>query len=747
MSRTGKLEGLLVEALALEGEKREAFVAQQEIAVRDELSSLIASYSEASGFFEDLAANLKLPGTDVIHSESAPLDLTGQTFGQYRIVGLLGGGGMGVVYRAEDTKLRRQAALKFLPESIGQDPNARERFLREARAASALEHPHICTVYEINESTDGRIYLAMALYEGQTVSGALKDGALKPERAVDIALAISEGLAAAHERGITHRDIKPDNIFLTADGGIRILDFGLAKTADSGLITQAGSTLGTAAYMSPEQARGDEVDHRTDIWSLGVVLYEMLSGRRPFQGSFPQAIIYGLLNTDPEPLSVLAPHVPLHLASVVERALNKDAADRFSSCSEMIAQLRGAGAHQAALEEARELVGSAATVQTRVDDGVLHILCVDDEPELELLMRQRFRKRIRSGEWRFEFALNGIEALDVLRRNPDIGLVLTDLNMPKMDGLTLLGELTDIDQPIRTVVVSAYGDLDRIRTAMNRGAFDFVTKPIDFKDLEITVEKAEADLRVLTDALRAQREMASVQQEREVARRIQEAIMPAALPAAEGVEIYGFSAPARDVSGTFFDAFEVEGRLALVQGEVSGRGVSSALLVAMAQTLLRSFVKQGLAPAAALEELNRVPIADGLPHLGLQAFVGLLDPSTRELTYANGGHQKPLIRSADGQIRSLPSVGERLWSTAVTVEESTERLTAGDLLMIASAGVTGARDVSGKALTSEGFAARLREFADLTPKRAIRDVVRGVYNHLGDADPSDDLTLLALRTV
>lgn len=747
MSRTPTLEKLLLEALDLEGEERQVFVARQEITVRDELAALLTSYSEASGYFESLAANLKLPGSDVIHSESAPLDLTGQTFGQYRIIGLLGGGGMGVVYRAEDTKLRRQAALKFLPESIGHDPSARERFLREARAASALQHPHICTVYEINESADGRIYLAMALYEGQTVCDALKEGALRPDRALEIAQAIAEGLAAAHERGITHRDIKPDNVFLTADGGVRILDFGLAKTGDSGLITRAGSTLGTAAYMSPEQARGEEVDHRTDIWSLGVVLYEMLSGRRPFQGSFPQAVIYGLLNTEPEPLSVLAPHVPLHLASVVERALNKDAADRFSSCSEMIAQLRGAGAHQAALEEARELVGSVATLQTRVDDGVLHILCVDDEPELELLMRQRFRKRIRSGEWRFEFALNGVEALDVLRRNPEIGLVLTDLNMPRMDGLTLLGELSDIDQPVRTVVVSAYGDLDRIRTAMNRGAFDFVTKPIDFRDLEITVEKAAADLRVLSGALRAQREMASVQQEREVARRIQEAIMPAALPEAEGVEVYGFSAPARDVSGTFFDAFEVGEKLAVVQGEISGRGVSSALLVAMAQTLLRSFVKQGLAPAAALEELNRVPIADGLPHLGLKAFVGLLDPGSRELTYANGGHQKPFVRSAEGQVRSLESVGEGLWSTPVDVEESTERLDPGDLLLIVSAGVTGARDISGGELAIEGLAARVRSLSDLTPKRAIRDVVRGVYDHLGDADPADDLTLLALRTI
>ncbi len=212
--------------------------------------------------------------------------MIGQTVSHYRILEKLGGGGMGVVYRAEDMRLKRTVALKFLPPALTSDPEARERFINEAQAASALDHPNICTVHDVGDAGDGQTFIVMACYEGDTLKKKIERGPLDVDLALDIAIAVTEGLARAHEAGIVHRDIKPANIFITDRGEAKILDFGLAKLAGQSLLTRSGTTLGTAAYMSPEQARSDQVDGRTDIWSLGVVLYEMLTGRRPFQSDY-----------------------------------------------------------------------------------------------------------------------------------------------------------------------------------------------------------------------------------------------------------------------------------------------------------------------------------------------------------------------------------------------------------------------------------------------------------------------------
>ena len=258
-----------------------------------------------------------------------PAALIGREIAQYTIVGYIGGGGMGVVYKAEDRKLGRFAALKFLPTSVGFDPNARERFMREARSASALDHANICTIYEVNETGAGNIYIAMAFYEGQTLDGLMERGVVEVDRAVDLSIQITDGLAAAHMRGIVHRDMKPANVFVTTDGTVKILDFGLAKTGESAVITQAGALVGTAAFMAPEQAMGAAVDHRADLWALGAMLYEMLAGERPFPGSYPQAIVYGIINSDPEPLSGRRAGLPLQLVQVVEKCLAKDPDRRY----------------------------------------------------------------------------------------------------------------------------------------------------------------------------------------------------------------------------------------------------------------------------------------------------------------------------------------------------------------------------------------------------------------------------------
>jgi Tol biopolymer transport system component len=268
-----------------------------------------------------------------------PAGLIGRVVDHYEIREPLGGGGMGVVYKAEDARLQRTVALKFLPPELTRDPVAKARFLQEARAASALDHPNICTIHEVGETDDGQLFLAMTCYEGETLKKKIERGPLPIDEAVDIARQIAAGLAKAHRLGIVHRDIKPANIMITDDGIVKILDFGLAKLAGAAGLTRAGFCLGTPAYMSPEQARG-EVDHRTDLWSLGVVLYEMLSGTAPFSGDSDQAIIYALLTEEPKPLHEIREDVPVELERILGGMLAKDPGDRYPTVDVAVGDLK-----------------------------------------------------------------------------------------------------------------------------------------------------------------------------------------------------------------------------------------------------------------------------------------------------------------------------------------------------------------------------------------------------------------------
>ena len=279
-------------------------------------------------------------------------DLPGSTIAQYRILEPLGGGAMGTVYRAEDTRLRRRVALKFLPGELTRDPVAKARFLQEAQAASALDHPNICTVHEVGETEDGRLYLAMAAYDGETVKERIARGSLSVDEALDIACQAAQGLAKAHREGIVHRDVKPANLMVTRDGMVKILDFGVAKLRGAAGINVIGSFLGTPAYMSPEQARGEEVDPRSDVFSLGVVLYEMLAGARPFRsGEGVTSALRSLLEDRPAPLHSVRSDagtgagtgagtaIPAELERVVLRMLAKPPAERHPTAAEVAAEL------------------------------------------------------------------------------------------------------------------------------------------------------------------------------------------------------------------------------------------------------------------------------------------------------------------------------------------------------------------------------------------------------------------------
>ena len=287
---------------------------------------------ETQGLTEELPGGTPAARSDVF----AP----GYRVSHYQIRKHLGGGGMGVVYQAEDLRLRRPVALKFLPPECSRETARKERFLREARAASALDHRNICTVYDI-ENHEGQLFIAMAFYHGTTLKPRLKEGPIPATKAADLARQIARGLQAAHDTGIVHRDIKPANVFVTDDDRVKIIDFGLALVAGEARLTKAGGRVGTPAYMAPEQIRGDEIGPAADIWALGVLLYEMVTGTFPFAAPSDSQIMEAILEAEVERPSRVSSGVPRSIDRVVARALQKEPGRRFQSASEMAATLGG----------------------------------------------------------------------------------------------------------------------------------------------------------------------------------------------------------------------------------------------------------------------------------------------------------------------------------------------------------------------------------------------------------------------
>ena len=296
--------------------------------------------NDTSRFCSNCAAPLGLPGSPTVsltRTLETPVHVLkpgSLIAGKYQIIAEIGRGGMGVVYRAEDIKLKRSVALKFLPPHLVDSPELKERFLVEAQAAAALSHPNICVIHEVGESEE-RPYIAMEFVEGETLRDKIKRRPLKTEQALDIAIQVAAGLGEAHRKGIIHRDIKSANIMITDKGQAKVMDFGLAKLRGGSSLTKSQTTLGTVAYMSPEQACGSDLDQRTDIWSLGVVLYEMLAGKLPFRGDHDQTVIHSILHEEPEPLKKVRPGLAPDLAQIVGQALAKKPTERYQTMDEL----------------------------------------------------------------------------------------------------------------------------------------------------------------------------------------------------------------------------------------------------------------------------------------------------------------------------------------------------------------------------------------------------------------------------
>ncbi len=351
-SRRDHVRELLAEAQSVSPEARADFLREHcdDPALRAEVASLLTAQKEASGFYEALADSVVAPmlrGLDEADvnapcpEDSDPLGLTGKMVGSYAVEEHLGGGGMGIVYRARDTDLGRTVALKFLPPYLAGTEEAEERFSREARAAAALEHSNVGTIHKIGRTGEERRYIVMTYYEGETLKEKLsREGPLPVAEALGYAAQIAGALARAHEAGIIHRDVKPANVMVTERGEVKLVDFGLARLAESPRLTGTGQQLGTVGYMSPEQVEGSEVSPAADLWALGAVLYEMLTGERPFQGERHAAVLHAVVNDTPTPAGEHRPEVSSELARIVERCLQKDPAERYESATALAEDLR-----------------------------------------------------------------------------------------------------------------------------------------------------------------------------------------------------------------------------------------------------------------------------------------------------------------------------------------------------------------------------------------------------------------------
>ena len=380
--------------------------------------------------------------------------------------------------------------------------------------------------------------------------------------------------------------------------------------------------------------------------------------------------------------------------------------------------------------------------------GTYKILVVDDEPDVEPLVLQRMRRDIRSRKYEFVFAHNGVEAVELLNKDEDIDMVISDINMPQMDGLTLLEQISEINPNIRSIIVSAYGDMKNIRTAMNRGAFDFVTKPLDFGDLRVTIERTLRHMEEWREALSSRDKLVALQNELDVASGIQQSILPTVFPSRDDYQIYASMEPARNVGGDFFDVVRLEGnRVGLAIADVSDKGVPAALFMMSSRTWMKGAAISSPEPGTVLGEVNALLHEDNETQMFVTVLYAVYDPETGEFTYASGGHDAPLLVHSDGSSELLPLTGGIALGIVsdLAYGQNSVVLDHGDTLVLYTDGVTEAMNGEGEQFGIE----RLRKvFSNRAPKdanEAAHKVFEAVNTFADGAAQSDDITCLTLR--
>ena len=375
------------------------------------------------------------------------------------------------------------------------------------------------------------------------------------------------------------------------------------------------------------------------------------------------------------------------------------------------------------------------------------ILVVDDEPDLEHLVRQRMRRDVRAGHYEFVFAYNGVEALEVLNVDPDIDMVLSDINMPRMDGLTLLEQMSQVDPDLRAVIVSAYGDMKNIRTAMNRGAFDFVTKPIDFQDLRVTIERTLEHLQMWREAVASRDKLVALQNELRVAHEMQQSILPKVFPNKPGYQLFGNMEPAREVGGDFFDIINLENDcVGLAIADVSDKGVPAALFMMSSRTLMKGAAIGRSSPAEVLSEVNQLLQEDNDAAMFVTVFYAEYNPGSGMLSYANGGHNPPIVVHADGSSTVLPQTNGIALGIMpdIKYEQNSVTLSPGDALVLYTDGVTEAMNAQNEEFEMERLCAVLSEHCSCDVREINQAVFQAVQVFAGDMPQFDDMTCMTL---
>lgn len=383
------------------------------------------------------------------------------------------------------------------------------------------------------------------------------------------------------------------------------------------------------------------------------------------------------------------------------------------------------------------------------------ILSVDDEMDLELLLTQYFRKKIRKGEYKFVFAHNGLEALTMMVKHPDIEIILSDINMPEMDGLTLLAKVNEMRNPaLRVIMVSAYGDMGNIRQAMNNGAFDFATKPIDLDDLSVTIEKAIEQINYVHKSQAEHSQLESLKGDLAIASEIQQAILPRVFPPFPDLvgqlDIAASMTPAKDVGGDFYDFFRIDdAHVGFVMADVSGKGIPAAIFMAVSRTLIRATGVRGDNPSNCIAYSNRLLAAESLDCMFVTVFYGILDVNTGEVNYCNAGHNPPYLLKSNGQVEALPMSQDPMVGAIDGIEyhESSVQLAKGDALVMFTDGVTEAMDSECREFGEERLESTLATVTSYSCQQIIEAVRADVATFVGEAEQSDDITVLALKRI